>query len=133
MTGINYRKHSQRLKEFHRLHEPEGKRRKMYPRGGCLLLASKCLPLGTPHWGVPRGGQQEGHAEKKLTKLTVERSFHLTPVPSQEQRSPRAFSAISAKHPQKNDPLKAPPPKPAITLAGFGHTAQSKHRGSFSL
>lgn len=118
MTGINYRKHSQCLKEFERFNEPEGKRRKIYPRGGCLLLGKQVLPLPTPHWGSPGVLNKRDTHKKTQTKLPVERSFHLTPAPNQEQGLPRAFSAISVKHPPKNDPLKAPPPKPPITLVG---------------
>lgn len=111
MTGINYRKHSQRLEEFKRLNEPEGKGRKMYPRGGWLLFANKCCLLERHTGGSPGVVNKRDTHKRTLTKLTVERSFHLTPALSQEQGSPRAFSAISVKHLPKNDPLKAPPSK----------------------
>lgn len=116
MAGINYRKHSQCLKEFERLNESAAKRGKKYPRGSWPLSANKCHPLPTPHCGG--GGPRVVNKRVPPRQGDMERSSHLTPAPSQEQGSPKAFFTSPPKAPLPNPPAKGTPAKlPTASLA----------------
>lgn len=134
MTGINYRKHSQCLKELRdsvSLKEREEK----YIQGVAACSWQTSVASSNTTLGGPQGVVNKRSTHKKTwTKLLVESSFHLTPAPNQEQGLPRAFSAISVKHPPKNDPLKAPPPKPPHHLCWLrAHSPEQAQKQLFTV
>lgn len=109
MAGINYRKHSQCLKEFKRLNESAGKRQKNIQRGSWLLWANKCCPLQHRIGGVPGGSARETPQAKR----GVDKTLHGEEVLSRASTRPRAGLSKSLLLHQltKSTPPKPPPPR----------------------
>lgn len=78
MVGINYRKHSQCLEEFEKLNKSGEQEKEKIFRGWPTALGEE---VHQTEQGLGGLSKRDTPQTIRQTKLLVERSSHLTPVP----------------------------------------------------